>query len=116
MGEEGELQNPGNQGGGNDSGSNRFASVQFLQRRSNDQEEQHVVEEMRQIGVSEDMSEKADIGEGIEQGGTVDREDSRCRCSGCEKTEDKGEQGNEKEPENDRGVELQFFHDRFPPG
>jgi hypothetical protein len=66
MGKENELQEPGDQCGGHDPDSDRFTSVQFLKRRSYDQKQQHIAEEMGQVGVSENMSEKADIGERVQ--------------------------------------------------
>ena len=59
MGKENELQEPGDQRGGGDTDGDRPASIQFLQRRSHYQEQQHVAEKVGHTGVSEDMPEKA---------------------------------------------------------
>ena len=115
MGKEYELQEPGDQRGGRDPDGDRPASIQFLQRRSHHQEQQHVAEKVGHTGVPEDMPEKADIGKRIEQRGAVDGKDRRCRSFGREKTEYEGQQGNKEEAKNDGSVELQFFHGGYPP-
>ena len=108
--EEGKLQNTGNKRGKRDAGQQDAAAVFLLHGRADDEEQKHVVQKMSCTAVTEDVAEKAHIGQRIIERSAVYGKDRAGRPSAGDSAEDQCNQGNEEETEDDGGVVLQFFH------
>ena len=106
MWEENTLQNARDEGSEQDAPQQGHTAVFFLHGRADDEEEEHIVQEMIPAAMAQHMAEKPDIEQRVPEGGAIDAEQVGGGPAIRPLAEEEHPQREQKEGEDDRRIIL----------